>query len=117
MARMMKIYIAGPMTGIDNFNYPLFNSTARRLYQMGYTPLNPADSESENTTHEFQGQTWNWYLRRAIKKLADADALCLLPNWQNSKGATLEVHIAKTLEIPLFTLSIENELMPFEDSK
>lgn len=38
----MKIYIAGPMTGRENFNREAFNKEAERLTRHGHTVLNPA---------------------------------------------------------------------------
>lgn len=94
----MIIYVAGPMTGLPDFNYPAFIEAGKMLEAEGHTVLNPVNSEKENTG-EYQQQSWDWYLRRAIKLLCDAEAIYLLPNWQNSKGATLEVYIADQLGI------------------
>ena len=38
------VYISGPMTGIKDLNYPLFNSIAKRLSDAGYAVENPADN-------------------------------------------------------------------------
>jgi hypothetical protein len=32
---MKRIYIAGPMTGLPEFNYPAFNAEAQRLRGLG----------------------------------------------------------------------------------
>ena len=39
---MTKIYIAGPMTGLPEFNRPNFHLMATRLEKEGYSVLNPA---------------------------------------------------------------------------
>lgn len=39
---MTKIYIAGPMTGIPDYNRPAFNEYAAKLVEQGHTVLNPA---------------------------------------------------------------------------
>ena len=91
----MKVYIAGPMTGYENFNYEAFHAAEAALRAAGYEPINTAHHEVENDTGK--PQTWEWYLRRAIKALMDADAVALLPGWQASEGANLERRLAKRL--------------------
>jgi hypothetical protein len=100
---MTVIYVAGPMSGLPDFNYPAFNAAAEQLRQRGYKVLSPVDAEVENTTG--QHQEWGWYMRRALRMVLDADALALLPGWEASRGATLEVHVADALKMPRRTLS------------
>ena len=40
--RPMRIYIAGPMSGLPDFNYPAFNQAEQRLLALGYEVENPA---------------------------------------------------------------------------
>lgn len=42
-ARANRVYVAGPMTGIPDFNYPAFNAVADQLRAQGYEVENPAD--------------------------------------------------------------------------
>lgn len=93
----MKVYIAGPMSGLPDFNYPAFNAAEGELLVAGHYPLNPARSEESNTTGK--PQHWVWYMRHALRMVADADGVALLPNWEQSKGAQLEHHVAKSLEL------------------
>ena len=86
-----RVYIAGPMTGLPEFNFPLFNSTAALLRAQGWHVENPAEHGL------VEGATWEDYLRYDIGRLATCSTVYLLPGWENSKGANLEVHIARTL--------------------
>lgn len=92
---MTTLYVAGPMTGIPDFNYPAFNAAAAMLAGFGYTVLNPVDAEQHNDTGA--PQAWDWYMRHALRMVLDADAIALLPGWENSKGASVEVHVARAL--------------------
>lgn len=95
--KISKVYISGPMTGLPEFNYPAFNAAAGLLRGRGFEVVNPAELAT--------GNTWEWYMRQNIKDVCDVDGLVLLEGWQNSKGAQLEVYIAKTLGMPITELS------------
>ena len=78
----MKIYIAGPMTGIENYNRESFFAMAERLNKFGHVCLNPA-SNPDGLTHAE-------YMHLCYAMIDVCDAIVLLPGWENSKGATLE---------------------------
>lgn len=94
---LMIVYIAGPMTGIKEFNYPAFDAAKTELTSRGILTLNPADSELLNDTGK--PQTWDWYMRHAIRMVTQSDAVCLLPGWETSKGVAVELTIARALEL------------------
>jgi hypothetical protein len=92
-----KVYIAGPMTGIAEDNFPAFNKAAAVLKAAGLDVFNPADHGS--------GGEWAAYMKRDIPELLKCDAVVLLDGWMSSRGANLEYEIAESLEIPLYTYS------------
>jgi nucleoside 2-deoxyribosyltransferase len=96
---MTTLYIAGPMTGYPEFNYPAFRAAEEHLRAAGFGVLNPVDAENHNDTGK--PQEWHWYMRHALRMVLDADGLALLPGWEDSRGATLEVHVAKALTLPV----------------
>lgn len=86
------IYIAGPMTGIPQSNFPAFHRAAKRLRDSGLLVVNPAEIEYGD------GAPWDRCLRGDIIEMCDkCDAIYLLLGWHKSKGATLEYHIAQQL--------------------
>lgn len=85
---MKRIYISGPMTGLPNFNAPAFNKEAARLKAMGFDVVNPVDINPDTTA------TWHECMRRDIAALVTCDTIALLPGWEHSNGANLELHIA-----------------------
>ena len=91
--RPTRIYIAGPMTGIEQLNFPAFNAEALKLRALGFDVVNPAEINPDHS------MPWAQCMRRDIAELVKCDAICLLPGWEQSKGATLEHHIAERLEI------------------
>ena len=86
-----RAYISGPMSGIKDFNYPAFNAEARRLRAMCYDVENPAENEKP----EFN--TWDEWMRLAIAQLIKCDTVVTLHGWEMSRGAKIEVRIAKDL--------------------
>lgn len=92
----MKIYIAGPMTGLPEENFPAFYSAESLLKSLGHTTSNPASHG-----HSTPGKTRPWFMRRDIPMLMECDAIALLPGWINSIGARCELTIALTLEMPV----------------
>ncbi|MEC0092482.1 DUF4406 domain-containing protein [Paenibacillus macquariensis] len=99
----MIVYISGPMTGIEEFNYPLFNSTAKTLREQGHEVINPA----EITPLE---ATWNGFMRADIKALMDADTVLLLPGWEKSNGANAEFYLAELLDMKIYKFESDIEL-------
>lgn len=96
---MSAVYIAGPMTGRPDFNYPAFDEAEVALRAAGHSPINPTSTEARNPTPG-TAQPWQWYMRHAIKLVADADGIALLPEWESSRGARLEFQIAEALGLP-----------------
>lgn len=86
------LYIAGPMTGLADFNRPAFRMMADRLRRKGYRVVNPAELPGETLNNP-----WDWYMRRDLAELVKCDGIVLLPGWEQSKGARLEHHVAVTL--------------------
>lgn len=99
------IYIAGPMRGLPDFNYQMFNSVARMLRSDGWDVVNPVEiGEEFGSPYTIQGNpeilqiVTNLELDIVDKK---SDAIYLLPGWENSIGSRKELSVAlkKNLEI------------------
>ena len=88
---MTRIYIAGKMTGLPDYNYPAFHAEAARLRARGFTVFNPAENP------EPPCGTWAGYMRLAIAQLVQCDVIRMLPGWELSDGANLEHQIAGRL--------------------
>jgi hypothetical protein len=85
--------LSGPNTGVTNWNFPAFNAEAKRLRDLGYEVVNPAEINPDGTL------PWVQCLRMDIKALCDYHILALPPGWENSKSAHLELHIAHRLDL------------------
>lgn len=111
----MKIYLAGPMRGIKDFNFPAFHDATRRLREKGHEVFNAAEYEenifgvgfNKSETGDLRDIAHlDWDFRKAFFKDCEyitltADAVVVLPDWQKSKGATAEVAIARVIGLPV----------------
>lgn len=115
----IKIYIAGPMTGYEKWNFPAFFEAEEMLKSMGHNPVNPAHNDGDTIekalesagSPERPNNTWGYYMRRDLPHVMECEALCVLDGWQKSKGASLEVHVAKALGMPILYLK-DGQLIP-----
>lgn len=88
---MKRIYIAGPMSGLPEFNYPAFNRAAAMLRAQGHHVENPAENPAPACG------SWAGYMRLALPQLCKCDAVYMLPGWRGSKGARVEHGLALDL--------------------
>lgn len=116
----MKVYTAGPMSGIPQFNYPAFVKAAADLRAAGHEVVSPAElddpddraaalaSEDGSMLHYSSGtgKTWGDFLARDVKLLADdgIEAIVVLPGWKQSRGARLETFVGHMCGLPVYDL-------------
>lgn len=96
----MRVYIAGPMTGLPEFNYPAFFAAAEALRAAGHDPINPARTDGRDGC-----KTWLDYMRAALRDVADADGIALLPGWVESRGAAVEYRLGHDLGLDVAPLA------------
>jgi len=96
-----KVYIAGPMSGYEEFNFPAFNRVEELLRgTYGYKHvINPAK------LHPTTDLPWVEFLKRDLRELTTCDAVFLLEGWEKSRGATLEAFVAYVLGLRLYKIS------------
>ena len=111
----MRIYLAGPMTGLPDHNIPAFDAAAKRLREQGHFVINPADLSAQFGTPEdiaylfkilygIEGKgdgVWEYHNQQAklAQSIMDADlaavrscdAIYLLRGWEMSRGAKKEL--------------------------
>jgi hypothetical protein len=104
---MKSVYIAGPMSGFPNFNFPAFFAAEEKLIADGWWVFNPAQKDmdddptiQDNATGDVtEAAAKGWDFRKAFKwdteKVIDGDGIYMLNGWENSPGAVAEHAVAR----------------------
>lgn len=122
-----RYYIAGPMSGRPQHNFPRFFEVADQLRAQGLQIVSPAEIDSEEVREaalesvdggtdddgKLAGNTWGDFLSRDIKIVADeVDGVIAFDEWPMSKGARLEVFTALQLGKPVFWRAVSGDIHP-----
>lgn len=121
----MKIYLAGPMSGYKDFNFPAFMAGAKLLRELGHEVFNPAEKDLERdpkaaeytkseTGDVAAAEAQGFDRRVAITDdlmyiINEAEAIALLPGWERSKGANAEFWTARFLDLEIIQLVPQQE--------
>lgn len=91
------LYLSGPMSSVGppTFNYPLFHEVAKRLREQGFIVHNPADNFGGDKSRPYED-----CMRMDIRLVTYSDAVALLPGWETSKGANMELTAAGFIGVP-----------------
>jgi hypothetical protein len=103
--RVERVYIAGPMTGMIDLNFPAFHTAAAEYRKRGAFVINPAEinggdaeiAQTEKMSAEQYHAHWVKCLKKDISALLTCDTIVMLPGWSTSRGATLEHYVADVL--------------------
>lgn len=111
----MRIYLAGPMRGIDQFNFPEFDRVAKILRGMNAYVVSPAEHDREmgfdETLNSLEGFDTRAAIMWDLHKITEVDMLVLLPGWEQSSGVAVEVALAKYLGLPVMPYTGPGTLM------
>lgn len=98
-----RVYISGPITGIDFGNRFAFSCARNALELCGYEVVDPSEVKLDDEA------TWTDYMRADLKLLLDCDFIYMLDGWEDSKGARIERELAENLGIEEIDLDQEFE--------
>lgn len=98
-----KVYISGPITGIDFGNRFAFSCARSALELCGYEVVDPSEVKLDDDA------SWADYMKADLKLLLDCDYIYMLDGWEDSKGARIERELAENLGIEEIDLDEECE--------
>lgn len=101
---MSKYYLAGPMSGIPQFNFPAFDRACEILRAANFDIVSPHEHDTPETQaaarasvdgapmpKETGAESWAECLARDVVLIGDVcEGIIFLPDWQKSRGAKLE---------------------------
>ena len=108
----MRVFIAGPMRGRPQYNFPAFYAAEETIAAAGHAVVNPArmdDEDGFDRDYEYGDDEMAEMIRsfasRNAAKLAQCDAIALLPDWDESEGAKLDLAFAQYLGLKVIWAS------------
>jgi Domain of unknown function (DUF4406) len=127
---MQRVYIAGPMSNLPQFNFPAFYEAAAALRAAGFDVVSPAEMDADlgldkaalastDGNVEAISVTWGDLLARDVKLIADGgiEGIVFLPNWQKSRGARLEATVGLIQKNFSFFYYTKDGAVPMSPSK
>tara|TARA_R100000234_G_C4938248_1_gene151724 strand:+ start:104 stop:490 length:387 start_codon:yes stop_codon:yes gene_type:complete len=114
--RKPTIYVAGPMRGYKDYNYPAFDERSELLREQGWNVINPADMDRADEKPNISGPMEfdpeanyedHEFMRQALKRdmvalCDDCTAIYMLNGWEKSKGANAEKALAVALGLDVY---------------
>lgn len=101
------VYLAGPMTGHPDYNFPAFHLAATRLREFGLTVVSPAEDDQGKPLTPPSPEAalpHQAYMLRSLRMMLACDAIFLLPGWDASTGAQLERQVARACGLAIFEM-------------
>ena len=111
---LRSAYLAGPMRGIKEYNFPEFKKQAAWLRANGWRIFSPAErDEADPVIQELDVDMAGWqgslgldyFMAHDLRAVCEMDAVILLKGWEGSQGARLESMVAVEIGHPVFEIT------------
>ncbi len=101
-----RFYVSGKMTGLKDHGFRSFQDAKKKLEAQGIIALLPSENFGGAVVDALRAA----YMRRDILQVLNADAVVVLPGWQNSEGAKAEIVVAREIGIPVLNIEDLSEI-------
>lgn len=112
-----QVYLSGPMTAIPWFNFHAFEVCAEVLRDAGWFVYSPRENDAEknvepNPDGKLTGDhpAYKELMKLDLWQVCDSDAVIVMPGWEWSEGALLEVEVAHRVGVPVYTYLHQREV-------
>jgi len=103
---MKIIYVAGKYTAKTRNdiaeNIKKAEDASVSLLKQGWGVFTPHKNTSHYEQYEDEDLTYETWIELGLEMLSRCDAIFMLRNWKDSKGACRERELAASLEMPIF---------------
>jgi hypothetical protein len=116
----MRLYLAGPMRGLPEHGFPAFLEAEARLAALGHAVVSPArlsvalaadrfdirepyEQAPEVYQAVFGAMPREQFMEQDLAQLLRCEAVAVLPGWESSEGARLEVTVALATGRPVLS--------------
>jgi len=107
--KRLWLYLAGPMRDMELYNFPTFNWAAAWLRKKGYRVWNPAERDVRedgfNPARD-KPRPLKDYMIHDLAAICKCDAVVVLDGWRKSRGASLEVEVARRLNMKIYDVTM-----------
>ncbi|KKL52760.1 hypothetical protein LCGC14_2282260 [marine sediment metagenome] len=106
--QIKTLYLTGPMRGIRYYNFPAFIEACEQLELKGYAVLCPASTDiaegfnASKPEDELTTEDMERFIVRDVQMVIESDGVAVLPGFEKSKGAMVEVSLARFLDKPVY---------------
>src|SRR5690348_5131587 len=109
-----RCYLAGKMRGEPEYNFPAFHEATAKLREQGWDVWSPAEREEQSgfNPKTDKAQSTAYYMRQDLPAVCESDAVIVLPGWEESVGARLDVHVATECGIPVLDYVTGEQVVP-----
>ncbi len=105
-------YLAGPMRGYEEYNFPAFRKAAKHLRKKGWRIWSPAERDEDDPSIDHTENVAGWsgtrgldyFMQFDLAAVCRNDCVICLPGWEASQGARLETMVATEVGHPVFEL-------------
>lgn len=99
---MRRFYIAGPMSGYPELNFPAFRQAAKHMRAAGIEVISPHEIKAPHGADATPREIWQTCMRADLAQLVTCSDVVMLPGWRASEGATLENTIGRALGLGMW---------------
>lgn len=103
----MRLYLSGPMSGLPDSNRPAFTAATKKLRAQGHSVVCPTELDflpvPEEKHEAYRKLLWRTFIIRDVAMILTCafDAVVVLPGWERSRGARMEVIAAVMIGLPI----------------
>jgi hypothetical protein len=103
-------YLAGPMRGLPEFNFPEFHKQAAWLRANGWKVFSPAERDEADPALngdwgiDVAGRGLDYFMQFDLAAVCQTEAVVVMEGWEKSQGARLEAVTAVEVGHPVFEI-------------